>query len=258
MQRREPRALTNGRANPLDEFTATLPHLDNMLPMLPQTLPGTRVTRGKRGRQSWRVNMASQPGTGVFKLNISPQGGGSPDSQSSSDEAWQRDIVKFAAQHAGSVAPPLAPGEVPLVQEVSDDGCRAAGTGQTSELAERLALGLSVDAVDSVRGCTLLMHAVLAGGGESSQLTCIELLLSQEPRANIEARSSSGDTALILASLCGHVDATDLLLRAGASKLATGASGLTALQCAGTPQQGVNDFQPGKEAVAQLLRECEV
>ena len=50
----------------------------------------------------------------------------------------------------------------------------------------------------------------------------------------------------------------ELLLQAGASKLATGASGLTALQCAETPQQGVNDFQPGKEAVAQLLRECEV
>ena len=155
--------------------------------------------------------------------------------------------------HAGSVAPPLAPGDVPMVQEVSDDGCRAAGTGRTSELAERLALGLSVDAVDSVRGCTLLMHAVLG-----SQLECIELLLSQEPRLDIEARSSSGDTALILASLCGHADAVELLLRAGASKLATGASGLTALQCAETPQQGVNDFQPGKEAVAQLLRECEV
>ena len=50
----------------------------------------------------------------------------------------------------------------------------------------------------------------------------------------------------------------ELLLRAGASKLATGASGLTALQCAETSQQGVNDLQPGKEAVAQLLRECEV
>ena len=106
-----------------------------------------------------------------------------------------------------------------------------------------------MDAVDSVRGCTLLMHAVLG-----SQLECIELLLSQEPRLDIEARSSSGDTALILASLCGHVDATDLLLRAGASKLATGASGLTALQCAETPQPGVHDFPPGTEAVAPLLR----
>ena len=68
------------------------------------------------------------------------------------------------------------------------------------------------------------------------------------------ARRSSGDTALILAALCGHVDAVDLLLRAGASKLATGASGLTALQCAQTSQQGVNDLQPGKEAVARLLQ----
>ena len=181
MPGREQRQLTNGRANPRDEFTATfMPHLNNML---------------------------------------------------------------------GSVATLPAPGEVPMVQEVSDDGCRAAGTGRTSELEERLALGLSVDAVDSVRGCTLLMHAVLG-----SQLECIELLLSQEPRLDIEARSSSGDTALILASLCGRAEGVELLLRAGASKLATGASGLTALQCAETSQQGVNNLQPGKEAVARLLQ----
>lgn len=32
--------LTNSRANPLDEFNATIPGLDNMLPTLPKAIPG--------------------------------------------------------------------------------------------------------------------------------------------------------------------------------------------------------------------------
>eukprot|EP01043_Picozoa_sp_COSAG02_P028539 COSAG02_NODE_1733_length_11168_cov_29.568705_10_plen_76_part_00 len=32
--------LANGRANPLDEFNATIPGLDNMLPTLPKAIPG--------------------------------------------------------------------------------------------------------------------------------------------------------------------------------------------------------------------------
>ena len=37
--------LTNGRANPLDNFNATIPGLDNMLPMLPKAIPGAGFLR---------------------------------------------------------------------------------------------------------------------------------------------------------------------------------------------------------------------
>jgi ankyrin repeat protein len=141
-----------------------------------------------------------------------------------------------------------------MVREIDDDGCRSAGTGQIGELSERVGMGLSVNAIDSVRGCTLLMHAVLGNGGTSSQINCIEFLLAQD--ADLEARSTSGDTALVLAALCGHLDAAELLIQAGASPLATGAAGMSPLECAETRRQGEFDFQPGKAAVARLLREC--
>ena len=256
MRRREPMQLTNGRANPLDEFNATLPGLDNVLPMLPQSIPGTRVSRGKGNRTSsfWTVNIATETETDLFKLNITQNGRSA--ATTAGDEAWRRDIIAFAGQHAGGGAAPMAAPAPPMVREVDDDGCRAAGTGQIGELSERVSMGLSVNAIDSVRGCTLLMHAALGNGGSSSQLTCVEFLLSQD--ADIEARSTRGDTALILAALCGHVDAVDLLLQAGASAMATGSTGMTALQCAETRKQGEFDFQPGKAAVAALLRECGV
>lgn len=37
--------LTNARANPLDEFNATIPGLDNMLPTLPKAIPGANFLR---------------------------------------------------------------------------------------------------------------------------------------------------------------------------------------------------------------------
>jgi len=239
--------LTNGRANPLDNFNATIPGLDNMLPMLPKAIPGTRVSRGKGNRTSsfWTVNIASEAGEGdMFKLNIRQNGGGN--TSAADDDAWRRDIVAFAGQHATPVPP--------MVREIDDDGCRAAGTGQIAELSERVSMGLGVNAIDSVHGCTLLMHAVLGNGGTSSQISCIEFLLSQD--ADVEARSTCGDTALVLAALCGHVDAAELLLQSGASPMNTGAAGMSPLECAETRQQGEFDFQPGKAAVARLLREC--
>eukprot|EP01043_Picozoa_sp_COSAG02_P028540 COSAG02_NODE_1733_length_11168_cov_29.568705_11_plen_186_part_00 len=183
----------------------------------------------------------------MFKLNIRQNGGNS--TSAADDDAWRRDIVAFAGQHASPRTP--AP---PMVREIDDDGCRSAGTGQIAELSERVGMGLSVNAIDSVRGCTLLMHAVLGNGGTSSQINCIEFLLAQD--ADVEARSTSGDTALVLAALCGHLDAAELLIQAGASPLATGAAGMSPLECAETRRQGEFDFQPGKAAVARLLREC--
>lgn len=207
----------------------------------------TRVSRGKGNRTSsfWTVNIASETETDLFKLNISPNG------QGAADDAWRRDIIALAGQHAGGDASTMAPAP-PMVREVDDDGCRAAGTGQLAELSERISLGLSVNAIDSVRSCTLLMHAVLASGGTSSQISCIEFLLAQG--ADVDVRSGPGDTALVLAALCGHADAAELLLEAGANPMAAGAAGMTALECAETRRQGEFDFQPGKDAVASLLR----
>ena len=248
--RRGQMQLMNGRANPLDEFNATIPGMDNVLPTLPKAIPGARVSRGRGNRSTsfWTVNIATETESDLFKLNISPN---SHSDAGDDDDAWRRDIVAFAGQHAFPVTP--AP---PMVREIDDDGCRAAGTGQIGELSERVGMGLSVNAIDTVRGCTLLMHSVLGNGGTSSQISCMEFLLSQ--RADVEARSTAGDTALVLAALCGHVDAAELLLQAGASTVATGAAGMTPLQCAETQKQGEFDFQPGKSAVARLLRECDV
>ena len=246
--RRGQMQLMNARANPLDEFNATIPGMDNVLPTLPKAIPGTRVSRGRGNRSSsfWTVNISTETESDLFKLNISPNS-----HSDAADDAWRRDIVSFANQHAFPATP--AP---PMVREIDDDGCRAAGTGQIGELSERVGMGLSVNAIDTVRGCTLLMHAVLGNGGTSSQLNCMEFLLSRH--ADVEAQSTAGDTALVLAALCGHVDAVELLLQAGASTMATGAAGMTPLECAETQQQGEFDFQPGKSAVARLLRECGV
>ena len=91
-----------------------------------------------------------------------------------------------------------------------DDLLNATKLGDDREVAQLVARGMDVNSTDQSGNSLLILAA-----REDQPKVVAELI--RQPGIKLDARNAAGDTALMLASLRGHTEIVDQLLKAGAS-----------------------------------------
>jgi Ankyrin repeats (many copies) len=132
---------------------------------------------------------------------------------------------------------PAAPSKGTSQDELQAEGAqRTAGAAADSAMASAPAAAPAPQSTTRMSAARLLDPAAeLRHAAGSGDMTALRAALERQPV--IDARDSSGRTALLLAVLHGHGEAVDALLAAGADPNAVDAGGLAPLQAALDGQQ---------------------